>query len=53
MPDLNEVVGDEGRDDDDDAVSGDRDEPLALAKKFGANRFGIAALAPPEVFQFL
>ncbi len=52
-PDLDEVIGDEGGDDDDDAVSRDRNQPLQLLQKFGAKRFRVAALAPMKIFQFL
>ena len=53
MPDLDEVVCDEGGSDDDQAVSGDGDQPLQLLQHLGTQRLGVAALAPVKVFQFL
>ena len=53
MPDFNEVVGDEGRRDDDDAVPGDGDQPLRLLQEPSTGRFRVSTLAPVEVFQFL
>jgi hypothetical protein len=53
VPDFDEVVGDEGGEEDDEAVSGDGDQPLDLLQRLGAPRLQVAPLAPTEVFQFL
>jgi len=53
VPDLDEVVRDEGGGDDDQAVPGDGDQPFHLLQHLGTQRLGIATFAPSEVFQFL
>ena len=50
---LDEVVGHDGAEEDDEAVARDGDEPLGLAQEPRAPRLQVAALAPTEVFEFL
>ena len=53
IPYLYEVVRHDGAEEDDEAVARDGDEPLGLPEDARATRLQVAALAPPEVLEFL